>query len=54
MLAAKDEEWFSGKQQVDDLVKRRLMISVNGKIGQPFKPRYIHIEILQTGVHTFP
>ena len=33
MLAAKDEEGFSDKQQVDDLLKRRLMISDDGKIG---------------------
>ena len=33
MLAGRDEEWFSGKQQVDDLVKRKLMISDDGKIG---------------------
>ena len=33
MLAARDKEWFSGKQQVDDLVKRKLMISDDGKIG---------------------
>ena len=33
MLAARDEEWFSGTKQVDDLVKRKLMISDDGKIG---------------------